>query len=180
MEQSALPRQLLALTSGMCLMEGKQTSSEGRYWFSPAEARTRGNNTPMLSGFFGPPAPFPTWQQKGKHVLKALLSVVIMMSRRGPFFCWEGIEVSLLFSSCLDWELLYGCIFFYYKPGTRNTEAYLPLPGQTLGVIKWQNKKRKFFLLFYHQFWVPVMNKWWTKRGGIFIWCSRLPRVSGK
>lgn len=136
MEQSALPRQLLALTSGMCLMEGKQTSSEGRYWFSPAEVRTRGNNTPMLSGFCGPPAPFPTRHQKGKHVLKALLSVVIMMSRRGPFFCWEGIKLSLMFSFCLDWELLYGCIFFFItnlEPGTQKlTFHYLARPLELL------------------------------------------------
>jgi hypothetical protein len=82
MEQSALPRQLLALTSGMCLMKGKQLLQRE----DPDAARLRlgptENNTPMLSAFPWPPDPSPTWQQKGKHVLKALLSAARLMSRR--------------------------------------------------------------------------------------------------
>lgn len=149
--------------------ESKATSSEGRYWFSQAEVRTHGNNTPMLSGFCGPPAPFPTWQQKAKRVLKALLSVVFIMSRCGPFFCCEGSEV-LLFCSCLDWELFYGCIFFSLtnqEPGMQKlTFHYLPRP---LELLNDKIRSRSFSCFSTIRFGCHCWINDDQKEGGIFI-----------
>lgn len=166
MEQSALPRQLLALTSGMCLMKAKQLLQREDTDSARLRLGPTGTIPQCYQGSVGLQLHFQPDSRRQSVFWRPCYQLSLLWVDVGLSFAVRDLRYRCSVLAWIENSFMVAFFFFPHKPGTRNAEAYLPLLAQTLGVIKWQNKKQKFFLLFYHQIWMPLLNKWWPKRGG--------------